>query len=59
VTGYWGERKKKVLIFKLLVPGAARKKYREIRDNIKLIYNVVAFLDDDYGKQRGRSTRKL
>ncbi|MDY0223571.1 MAG: nucleoside-diphosphate sugar epimerase/dehydratase [Desulfobacterium sp.] len=48
-----GNRKKKDVI-NLLIIGAGdggEKIHREIRDNARLKYRVVAYLDDDYSKQ--------
>lgn len=50
-----GRRKKRKEATNLLIIGAGdsgEKIFREIRDNIRLNYHVVGFLDDDYAKQR-------
>jgi FlaA1/EpsC-like NDP-sugar epimerase len=50
-----GRKKTKDAGVNLLIIGAGdsgEKIFREIRDNMRLNYRVVGFLDDDYGKQR-------
>lgn len=50
-----GRKKKRNDAINLLIIGAGssgEKIFREIRDNIRLKYHVVGFLDDDYAKQR-------
>ncbi len=49
-----GRKKNRKDVINLLIIGAGdsgEKIFREIRDNIRLKYKVVGFLDDDYGKQ--------
>lgn len=49
-----GKKKNRKEAINLLIIGAGdsgEKILREIRDNIRLKYHVVGFLDDDYGKQ--------
>jgi len=49
-----GKKKNRKEAINLLIIGAGdsgEKILREIRDNIRLKYRVVGFLDDDYGKQ--------
>ncbi len=50
----FGKKKNREETINLLIIGAGdsgEKILREIRDNVRLKYRVVGFLDDDYGKQ--------
>ena len=51
---FLGKKKNRKEAINLLIIGAGdsgEKILREIRDNVRLKYRVVGFLDDDYGKQ--------
>jgi FlaA1/EpsC-like NDP-sugar epimerase len=47
-----GKNDKKINLLIIGAGDSGEKIFREIRDNVRLNYQVVGFLDDDYAKQR-------